>query len=94
MKCLCFIVAFCCICSKCFSLKNDSIFLEELYQSSNRDSIPGKRAFGKLKINPLQILFSEIPVSFEIYRLRRLSLQIQVGYIFPARNSLREKFFE
>ena len=94
MKSLHFIVAFSCIYLECFSINNDSTILNELYRSSNTDSIPGKRAFGTLKINPLQFLYSEIPVSFEIYRLPNLSLQIQIGYIFPARNSTRGKFFE
>ena len=94
MKSLYFLVAFLCIYSECFGIRNDSIILNESCRGSNTDSIAGKRAFGTLKVNPLQIIFSEIPVSLEIYRLQRLSLQIQIGYILTARNSTMESLFE
>ena len=87
MKAPLFIISFLCIYSECFGINNGSILLNEFYGCSNADSIPGKRAFGTLKINPIQPIFSEIPVSFEIYITPKRSLQFQVGYIFPRRNS-------
>jgi hypothetical protein len=87
MKTPLFIIAFLCIYIECFGIDNGSILLNELYGCSNADSIPEKRAFGTLKINPIQPIFSEIPVSFEIYRTPKRSLQFQVGFIFPRRNS-------
>jgi hypothetical protein len=94
MKTPFFIMVFFCIYLECFGINNGSIILNESYACSNTDSIPEKRAFGTLKINPLQILYCEIPVSLEIYRFRKASLQIQTGYIFSARNTSMGKFFE
>jgi hypothetical protein len=87
MKTPLFIIAFLCIYLECFGINNGSLLLNELYGSSNSDSIPARRAFATLKINPFQPIFSEIPVSFEIYRTPRRSLQFQVGFIFPRRKS-------
>ena len=87
MKTPLFIIVFLCIYLECFSINNGIILLNEFYGCSNTDSIPEKRAFGTLKINPFQPIFSEIPVSFEIYRTPGRSLQFQVGFIFPRRNS-------
>lgn len=53
-------------------------------QNDRKDSIPNKRAFGALKISPVQPVFSEIPLSFEVYMSRQKSLQIQVGYIYTG----------
>jgi hypothetical protein len=55
-----------------------------------------KRSFGNIKTDPFQIILScEIPVSFEIYLSQSSSLQIQAGYIFPAReNALRRGIYE
>ena len=87
MKAPLFIIGFLCIYSECFSINNGSILLNEKYSCSYTDSIPEKRAFGTLKINPIQPVFSEIPVSFEIFRTPKSSLQFQVGFIFPRRKS-------
>jgi len=87
MKAPLFIIAFLCIYSECFGINNGSILLNEKYGCSYTDSIAEKRAFGTLKINPIQPVFSEVPVSFEIYRTPKRSLQFQVGFIFPRRNS-------
>lgn len=87
MKTALFIMAFLCSYLECFGIRNGSILLNEVYGCSNADSIPEKKAFGTLKINPIQPVFSEIPVSFEIYRTPKRSLQFQVGFIFPRRNS-------
>jgi hypothetical protein len=87
MKTPLIIIAFLCIYLECFGIDNDRISLNELYGCSNADSIPEKKAFATLKINPFQPVFSEIPVSFEIYRTPMRSLQFQVGFIFPRRNS-------
>jgi hypothetical protein len=62
------IIVFLSIYLECFGINNSNISLNELYGYSNADSIPEKRAFGTLKINPIQLILSEIPVSFEIYR--------------------------
>jgi hypothetical protein len=81
------IIVFLSICLECFGINNSNISLIELYGYSNPDSIPEKSAFGTLKINPIQLIFSEIPVSFEIYRTPKRSLQFQVGFIFSRRDS-------
>lgn len=94
MKALIFIIGFLCICLECHGSNKGSTLLNELYGCLNADSIPEKRAFGTLKLNPIQILTCEIPVSFEIYRPGQVSLQIQIGYIFPARKSPMGQFFE
>jgi hypothetical protein len=94
MKTMLFIIAFLCTYLECCGINNNSFLLDELYGCSKSDSIPAKRAFGTLKINPVQILTCEIPVSFEIYRLRKSSLQIQVGYIFSAKDTPMAGFFE
>ncbi|MGC1389716.1 MAG: hypothetical protein WA816_01650 [Bacteroidales bacterium] len=87
MKTPFFIIAFLGICLECFGISNGRILLNELNGCSNEDSILVNRVFGTLKINPIQPIFSEIPVSFEIYRTPKRSLQFQVGFIFPRRNS-------
>ena len=49
------------------------------------DSILTNRSFVNFKIDPLQLfLSSEIPASLEFYFSQNLSLNVQVGYIFPA----------
>jgi hypothetical protein len=60
------------------------------------DSIYAKRSFGTLKIDPLQVILScEIPASLELYLSNRLSLNLQVGYVFPARkNAMRRGIYE
>jgi hypothetical protein len=94
MKTPLFIIGFLCISLECFGIDNGSIIFNELYGCSNADTISEKRAFGTLKLNPIQILTSEIPVSFEIYRPGQVSLQIQIGFIFSARKSPMGQFFE
>jgi len=59
-----------------------------------KDSLSVKRAFGTIKINPVQAVFSEIPVALEIYRSARSSLQIQVGIIFSSKHSPMKGLFE
>jgi hypothetical protein len=87
MKAPVFIIAFLNICLECFGINNGRILLNELNGHSKADSIPEKRAFGTLKINPIQPIFSEIPVSIEVYRTPKRSMQFQLGFIFPRRNS-------
>jgi len=60
------------------------------------DSILTNRSFGTLKIDPLQlILSSEIPASLEFYFSKNLSLNVQIGYIFPAwKGSMRRGLYE
>ena len=50
---------------------------------SSPDSIRGSVTCAVFKINPLQLLFSEIPVSFELFLPHEMSIQLQAGYIFP-----------
>jgi hypothetical protein len=57
----------------------------ESYIYLSSDSIPGKITSAVLKINPIQILLNEIPVSIEIFSRQETSAQIQVGFIFPTR---------
>ena len=65
------------------------------YGHLSSDSIPTDISFVNIKINPIQLLFSEIPVAFEIFLPKDRSLQLQLGFIFPQNESsgLR-KFFE
>lgn len=60
------------------------------------DTILTNRSFGTIKIDPLQlILSSEIPGSLEFYFSQSLSLNVQVGYIFPAwKGSVRRGLYE
>lgn len=72
----------------CFG-RNYDIISERASQVDTIKETKGKvRSFGTLKINPIQPVLSEIPVSFEMYGSPRSSLQFQIGYIFPRRNSL------
>jgi len=91
MKRVLVILVFLSIYLECFGTNNGSILLNEFYGCSNADSIPVKRAFRTLKINLFQVIFSEIPISYEIFTKPGRSLQFQVGYIFPRRNSLMNK---
>jgi hypothetical protein len=61
-----------------------------------KESKGERRAFGNIKTDPLQLILScEIPISFEVYLSQRSSLQVQAGYIFPAReNSVRRGIYE
>ena len=62
----------------------DNEYFSGFLPDNPKDSVPGKKAFGTLKISPLQILASEIPAAFEIFIGWDLSLQLQAGYIFPT----------
>lgn len=67
-----------------------------LYTSSDLNTNPftGKKYFGTLKVNTLQVLFSEVPFSLEIFFRTDLSIQIQAGIIFPLESeSFLENFF-
>jgi hypothetical protein len=66
-----------------------------LFGYSGIDSVSGKRQLGILKINPIQSLFGEIPLSFELFLPKEKSLQFQVGLIFPfPEKSMARKLFE
>ena len=59
------------------------------------DSIPGKSPLGIIKVNLIQPLFGEIPLSFELFLPKERSLQFQVGLIFPfPEKSMGRKLFE
>jgi len=72
----------------CFSRNNDILSERASQVDTIKETEEKKRPFGILKINPFQPIFSEIPVSLEIYGTPRRSWQFQVGYIFPRRKSL------
>ena len=75
---------------------DEDLFLQRHCSGSEKDSINGKRAFGTVKFDPLQVILScEIPVALEVYLSQRSSLQIQAGYVFPApENSIRRGIYE
>lgn len=85
MKRILFVNGFMLVCLNCFCI-SDGIL--------SADSLSEKRAFGTLKFNLIQAVFSEIPISLEIYRSARSSLQIQTGFIFPYRDSHLKGLFE
>jgi hypothetical protein len=85
MKRILFVSGFVLFYLKCFCISNAIL---------TADSLSEKRAFGTLKFNPVQAVFSEIPVSLEIYRKDRFSLQIQAGYIFSSKKSPFKPLFE
>ena len=61
----------------------------------NADSTAAHVSFGAIKINPIQLIFNEFPVSFEIDIPNERSVQFQLGYIFPsAKNYSFRKLFE
>jgi hypothetical protein len=57
-----------------------------------RDSTNNKKKCVAVKINPVQMIFCELPVSFEVFGKQRYSLQFQVGYIFPKYDALLQQF--
>lgn len=60
----------------------------------NSDPVTGKRYFGTLKVSTLQVLFSEVPFTLEIFMKNDLSIQMQAGIIFPLESdSFLEQFF-
>jgi hypothetical protein len=63
--------------------------------NSKTDSVKDQVHYRILKINPSQILFSEIPVSFEVLYKQKNSVQFQLGFIFPLyQGSIPRNFFE
>lgn len=68
----------------------------EIYTSSSLNTNPftGKRYLGTIKVNILQVLFSEVPFSMELFLKNDLSIQLQAGIIFPLESeSFLEQFF-
>jgi hypothetical protein len=55
---------------------------------NNSDSVTNHGSVKIIKINPGQVFFSEIPVSFEYFYKQRSSIQFQLGYIFPLNEEL------
>jgi hypothetical protein len=81
--------------NKSFGNSIKDIVIAESRNDFNNDSIPGKTSFGVIKINPIQVLFSEIPVSFEVNLPRKSSVQFQLGLIFPfPEKSFERRVFE
>lgn len=71
----------------------DTTGINSLYEL-NTNPLTGKRYFGTLKVNTLQVLFSEVPFTLEIFLRNDLSLQFQTGIIFPLESdSFLEQFF-
>jgi hypothetical protein len=62
--------------------------------NGNSDSIQNQRLPRIIKLNLLQALFSEIPVSFEYFQNVNKSTQFQVGFIFPYSKQPAGKLFE
>src|SRR5664280_942927 len=61
----------------------------------NADSTAAHVSFGAIKINPIQLLFNEIPVSFEMDLQHERSVQFQGGFIFPsAKKYILRNLFE
>lgn len=74
-------------------VKSDST---DIYSSYDLNSNPltGRRYFGTLKVNTLQVLFSEAPFTLEIFLRNDLSMQLQAGIIFPLESdSFLEQIF-
>jgi hypothetical protein len=110
MKTIIFALVFCLITVFSFSQEEPTRLqqLEKWRQSQQKDSskaLPlsdtikeagrNVKLFGNLKINPIKIIFCEIPVSLEVYVKPRSSLQFEVGYIYPNRdNRINEVFFD
>lgn len=69
---------------------------DEVYFSNgiNCDPVTGKRYRAIFKVSTLQVLFSEAPVSIEIFGKKNTSHQIQAGILFPLENDsfLRQMF--
>ncbi len=60
----------------------------------NTDPLTGRRYFGTFKVSTLQVLFSEAPFTFELFLKQNLSIQFQMGIIFPLESdSFLEQFF-
>lgn len=75
------------------STASDSTSVFKLYEI-NTNPLTGKRYFGTLKVNTLQVLFAEAPFSLEIFLRNDLSIQFQAGIIFPLESdSFLEQIF-
>jgi hypothetical protein len=81
--------------SSIFACKPDKSVFPLSQNNINPDTIAVRVSFGAIKINPIQLLFNEFPVSFEWGFSRERSVQFQLGYIFPsAKNYSFRKLFE
>ena len=66
-----------------------------LYYRTFADTVKRENPFLAIKINPIQFIFNEIPVSIEYIFNQKSSLQLQAGYIFPSeKGSFPRKLFE
>lgn len=66
----------------------------EVYADSgknNPDSMTNRRSVKIIKINPTQLFFSEIPVSFEYFYKQKSSVQFQLGFIFPINEQMPQR---
>lgn len=91
-----FIVAFLIVFgSICHANNLNETTITGLFGYSDIDSVQGKKSLGIIKVNLIQPLFGEIPLSFELFPSKERSLQIQVGLIFPfPEKSFERKLFE
>ena len=81
--------------SKCSGTSLIGKTIDGLSSDFNSDSIPGRITYGIIKFNPVQSLFGEIPVSFELICPKERSIQFQVGLIFPfSKESTARILFE
>lgn len=73
----------------------EEIVITGSFDNLKIDTIPGKKLFAIIKVNPIQQLFGEIPFSFELFRPKERSIQFQVGLIFPfPEKSFQRRVFE
>lgn len=56
-----------------------------VYNNMNIDNVTGKRYFMAIKVNTIQVLFSEAQFSIELFGKKNFSSQIQAGIVFPMR---------
>jgi hypothetical protein len=73
---------------------SNSIRLDN-YVNYAKDSASKSKNSYILKFNPVQIILSEFPVSFERINFKNSGLQFQLGYIFPkSKDSRARQLFE
>lgn len=80
--------------SSIFACNPEKSFVFQSQNIINSDTVAANVSFGAIKINPLQLLFNEFPVSFEFGLSHKRSVQFQIGFIFPSskNNSFRHLF--
>ena len=81
--------------SSTLACRYNEVIITQSHNDFYPDTILADVSLGAIKINPLQLLFNEFPVSIEIDIPHERSVQFQLGYIFPsAKNYSFRKLFE